>query len=90
MIRVRLFSSQQPIGYLSLDDAGYRLRPVGLLRDDAIDAIRRDLKSARMAGVIGPYRWYRQATAFCPLEGAKPCPCDDLICRVDEAPSAEE
>ena len=86
MTRVRLFSSQQPIGFLTLDEAGHRLRPDGLLEKDSVDVIRRDLKTGQMAGLIGPYRWYRQATALCPLDAAKPCPCDDSICRLDATP----
>ena len=85
MTRVRLFSSQQPIGFLRFDEAGHRLRPDGLLENDSVELIRRDLKRGQMAGLIGPYRWYRQATAFCPLDAAKPCPCDDSICRLDAA-----
>ena len=83
MFRVRLFSSQQPVGFLSLDETGHRLRPEGLLGSDSVDLIRQHLKRGHLAGLIGPYRWYRQATAFCPLEGSRPCPCDDPTCRAD-------
>jgi hypothetical protein len=86
MTRVRLFSTQRPIGFLTLDKAGHRLRPDGLLESDWIDAIRRDLARGQVAGLIGPYRWYRQATVFCPIDAAKPCPCDESVCPVDATP----
>ncbi len=86
MIRVRLFSPQQPVGFVRFDEAGHRVRPDGLLDDELVALIRKDLQRGQMSGLVGLYHWYRQATPFCPLDAAKPCPCDDSVCGVDGTP----
>lgn len=83
MTRVRLFSMQRPVGFLRFDDGGHRIRPAGLLENESVDAIRRELARGQVTGLIGPYRWYRQATVFCPVDAAKRCPCDESACPVD-------
>jgi hypothetical protein len=82
MIRVRLFRSERPIGFLSLNEAGHHMRPEGMMPDDAVESIRKDLVLGRVAGLIGSWTWYRQATPFCPLDPAKACPCEDKVCQV--------
>ena len=68
MIVVRLFMSGKPVGFVGFDEAKHRMRPEGVLPDDSIDVIRKDLEAGRIAGVMGPYRWYRQASPFFPSE----------------------
>jgi len=83
MIRVRLFMSGKPVGFVGLDEAKHRMRPEGALSDDSIDVIRKDLEAGRISGGIRPYQRYRQATPFCPLDSAKSCPCDEAICGAE-------
>ncbi len=83
MMRVRIFGMQRPVGFLSFNEAGHQLRPGGLLENESVDAIRRDLARGQVTGLIGPYRWYRQATVFCPIDATKRCPCDESVCPVD-------
>ena len=83
MVRVRLFRLQKSIGFVSLDQAGHRMRPEGVLPDDSVDVIRKDLEAGHITGLVGLCHWYRQAMPFCPLDSAKPCPCDDQICGVN-------
>jgi hypothetical protein len=51
--------------------------------DDSIDVIRKDLEAGRIAGLVIPYRWYRQATPYCRLDSAKLCPCDEEVCSTE-------
>ena len=90
MLTVRLFVSQEPSGLIGFDDTGHRMRPAGILSDDSVDVIRRDLEAGRMTGWICGYIWYRQATPYCPIDVdlpggdvAKPCPCGDDVCDLD-------
>ncbi len=83
MLRVRLFRSQRPIGFVCFDEAGYHIRPEGLLSRGSVDAIRKDLDAGRLHGLVELCHWYRQATPFCPLDPAKPCPCRDPECGLD-------
>jgi len=83
MIRVRLFRLEKPVGFIRFEEAGHHVRPEGLLPDDSLDAIRRDLKAGRVEGMVNLLHWYRQATPFCPLDPAKPCPCDAEICEAE-------
>jgi len=86
MIRVRVFRAEKPAGVISLDGANQRIRPTGLLPDDEIDAIARDLNAGRITGLIGEHQWYRQATPFCPTDASKLCPCDSETCDVGVLP----
>jgi hypothetical protein len=86
MIRVRLFRSERPAGFVSLDATGHHVRPKGVLPDAAVEKIRKDLALGRIAGQIGLCSWYRQATPFCPMDSAKPCPCDDETCSAATLP----
>lgn len=81
MIRVRLFRSERPVGFVSFDEVEHHMRPDGVLPDDEVEAIRKDLARGRIAGVVGLCNWYRQATPFCRLDATKPCPCEDEVCR---------
>jgi len=90
MMTVRLFLAQEPSGLVGFDDTGHRTRPAGILADDSVNAIRRDLEAGRIIGWICGHLWYRQATPYCPIDVAlpngsvrKPCPCDDELCRLD-------
>jgi hypothetical protein len=76
MVTVRLFRSEKAAGFIRFDEAKHRMKPEGVLPDDSIDVIRRELEAGRIAGVIGPYRWYRQATPFFPSDPAELRPCD--------------
>jgi hypothetical protein len=93
MMTVRLFTSQKPSGLVGLDDTGHRMRPAGILSDDLVDAIRRELDLGRITGWTCGYFWYRQATPYCPMDVAlpagdikRPCPCNDAVCRLDAMP----
>ena len=93
MMTVRLFAAQAPSGLIGFDDIGHRMRPAGLLSDDLVNAIRRDLEAGRIIGWICGHLWYRQATPYCPMDVALPvgnvtkaCPCDDEVCRLDALP----
>jgi hypothetical protein len=88
MMRVRLFSSRDPVGFIGFDEAKHRIRPQGVLTDDCVELIRKALEAGGMSGHIGAYQWYRQATPFCPLDSAKLCPCDDEVCGADAIPRA--
>jgi hypothetical protein len=57
------------------------MRPEGVLPDGDVETIRKELARGRVAGGVGLCDWYRQATAFCPLDASKPCPCQDKVCR---------
>jgi len=83
MTRVRLFFSGRPIGFIAFTDTGYRVRPVGVLSPSLIEAIGSEVEANRPSGSVGGYTWDLQAFASCPLDDAKPCPCDDEICRFD-------
>ncbi len=82
MFRVGLFTSGKVAGFVRFDEAQHRMRPEGMLSRDSIDLIRKELEAGRVNGAIGSFHWYRQATPFCPLNPAKPCPCDEEICGV--------
>jgi len=62
MIRVRLFRVEEPIGSVRFEEAGHHMRPKGLLPDNSLETIRRDLKAGRIEGMVDLYHWYRQAT----------------------------
>ena len=83
MMMVRLFLSQKPSGFVSFDDVGHRMRPAGILSDDSVDTIRRDLQAGCITGSICRYHWYRQGTPYCRMNVKKPCPCDDAVCGLD-------
>jgi hypothetical protein len=90
MITVRLFLSQKPSGFVGFDDTGHRMRPPGILSEDSVHAIRRELETGCVVGWVCGYNWYRQATPYCPLDAAlavgnvtKACPCEDEPCGLD-------
>lgn len=87
MIRVRLFRLEKAIGIIRLEEARHRVRPEGVLGDESVAVIRKDLERGRIDGMVGLCHWYRQATPFCPLDSARLCPCDDEICRADAIPA---
>jgi len=89
MMRVRLFSSRNPVGFIALDEATHRMRPQSVLTDDCVGLIRKALEAGGMTGQIGHYQWYRQATPYCPMDSEKLCPCDDEVCGADALPRAE-
>ena len=90
MATVRLFLSHTPSGLVGFDDTGHRMRPPGILSDDSVSTIRRELDAGYMNGWVCGYLWYRQAIPYCPMDVAlpvgkisKPCPCDDEVCGLD-------
>lgn len=90
MTTIRLFLSQTPSGLVGFDDTGHRMRPQGILSDDSVNTIRRELESGCMTGWACGYIWYRQATPYCPVDVALPdgkipksCPCGDEVCGLD-------
>ncbi len=90
MMTVRLFLLQKSSGLIGFDDTSHRMRPPGVLSDDSVNAIRRELEEGYIAGWIGGHHWCRQATPYCPMDVAlpvghvrKPCPCDDEVCKLD-------
>ena len=90
MVTVRLFRSQTPSGFIGFDDIGHRMMPTGILSDDLVNAIRRELESGSITGWIFGYYWYRQATPYCPMDVVSPvghvaklCPCNDPVCGLD-------
>jgi hypothetical protein len=83
MTRIRLFHLQKPAGFITFSESGCRMKPDGLVSDEQLDGLRRDLGAGSVAGKVDRYRWYRQPLPFCPDNAAKPCPCDDEVCGPD-------
>jgi hypothetical protein len=83
MVTVRLFRALKRVGIVGFDEAGHRMRPVGVISDDLLDAIRREVQAGCTHGTSGDFRWYLQATPCCPLDRAKHCPCEDDVCGLD-------
>ncbi len=61
MITVRLFTSGKGVGFVHFDKRNRRMSPQGLLSDESIEVIRKDLEAGWISGWVCGYYWYRQA-----------------------------